>query len=104
MRIVRTPLQSPRANAFAERFVETARRECLDRLLIFHRRQLEAVLAQFVAHYNSHRPHRALDQQAPLESGQTLPRPIKHPDPTQLRRTDLLGGLIHEYRPWRELV
>jgi transposase InsO family protein len=56
------------------------------------------VLGEFVRHYNSHRPHRALDQRAPLESGQRLPRLIEHPDPTQLRRTDLLGGLIHEYR------
>ena len=98
MGIVRTPVRSPRANAFAERFVGTIRRECLDRLLIFHRRQLKAVLGEFVCHYNGHRPHRALDQQAPLESGRTLPRLIEHPDPTQLRRTDLLGGLVHEYR------
>ena len=98
MRIVRTPVRSPRANAFAERFVGTVRRECLDRVLIFHRRQLEAVLAEFVGHYNGHRPHRALAQEAPLESGGTPPQPVENPDPTQVRRTALLGGLSHEYR------
>jgi transposase InsO family protein len=98
MRVVRTPVRSPRANAFAERFVGTVRRECLDRLLIFHQRQLESVLGEFVSHYNSHRPHRALAQQAPLESERTPPRLIKHPDATQARRTTVVGGLIHEYR------
>ena len=98
MRIVRTPVQSPRANTFAERFVGTVRRECLDRLLIFDRRQLETVLGEFVGHYNGHRPHRALDQQAPLESRRTPPQTIEHPELTRQRRTDLLGGLIHEYR------
>jgi transposase InsO family protein len=55
VRIIRTPLQSPRANAFAERFVGTVRRECLDRMLVLHRRQLETVLSEFVDHYNEHR-------------------------------------------------
>ncbi len=66
IRIIRTPVRAPRANAFAERFVGTIRRECLDRMLIFARRQLEAVLAEYVDHYNRHRPHRSLDQASPL--------------------------------------
>ena len=98
VRIVRTPVRSPRANAFAERFVGTVRRECLDRLLIFHRRQLESVLGEFVRHYNSHRPHRALDQRAPVESEDAALSPIGYPHPTRLRRTDKLGSLIREYR------
>ena len=97
VRIIRTPLQSPRANAFAERFVGTVRRECLDRMLVFHRRQLETVLSEFVDHYNEHRPHRSLGQQAPLTVGKK-PLRISYPDPGQLRRSDKLGGLIHEYR------
>ena len=98
MRVVRTPVRSPRANAFAERFVGTVRRECLDRLLIFHRRQLHSVLVDFIGHYNGHRPHRSHDQQPPFESGVAPPLLIRHPDPTRLRRTDKLGNLIHEYR------
>jgi putative transposase len=68
-RIIRTPVRAPRANAFAERFIGTLRRECLDRTLIFGRRHLDGVLANYVAHYNGHRPHRSLDQQAPTYGG-----------------------------------
>ena len=96
IRIIRTPIRAPRANAFAERFVGTVRRECLDRMLIFGRRHLEHVLADYVVHYNDHRPHRSLDQQAPLSVGTNLAS-IGDPDLARLRRTDKLGGLIHEY-------
>ena len=95
IRIIRTPVQASRANAFAERFLGTIRRECLDRMLVFNRRQHEAVLAEFVDHYNSHRPHRALGQAAPLSPSRSL-APIPSPGPTYLRRADRLGGLIHE--------
>ena len=88
-------MRSPRANAFAERFVGTARRECLDRFLIFNRRHLERVLREYVEHYNEHRPHRALDQRAPKALG-PAPAPITEPDPLQLRRNEVLGGIIHE--------
>jgi transposase InsO family protein len=97
IRVIRTPPRAPRANAFAERFVGTIRRECLDRMLIFHRRQLETVLVEYVDHYNGHRPHRALDQKAPVSMSSASP-PISPLDPTHLRRTDRLGGLIHEYK------
>ena len=97
IRVIKAPVQAPRANAFAERFVGTVRRECLDRLLIFGRRHLEQVLAEYLVHYNGHRPHRALDQQAPLTFGAT-PNPARGPDPMGLRRTEILGGLIHEYQ------
>ncbi|MBF6557499.1 MAG: transposase [Acidimicrobiales bacterium] len=84
-------------SAFAERFVGTVRRECTDRLLIFGRTHLERVLAEYAAHYNDHRPHRSLDQQAPRTLG-VAPASIDKPDPTQVRRNAVLGGLIHEYR------
>jgi transposase InsO family protein len=66
-------------------------------MLIFHRRQLEMVLAVFIEHYNSHRPHRSLDQTPPLSMAPAAP-PASRPDTTQLRRSDRLGSLIHEYK------
>ncbi len=94
--VIRTPVHSPRANAFAERFVGTVRRKCLDRMLILHRRQLEVVLTEYVDHYHRHRPHGSLDQASPLSVG-CPQQPLSAPDATQLRRSDRLGGLIHEY-------
>ena len=96
IRIIRTPVRAPRANPFAERFIGTVRRECLDRMLILTRRQLEYVLAEYVEHYNTHRPHRSLDQASPLLKAPG-PRSTSSPNPTQLRRSDRLGGLILEY-------
>ena len=93
IRILRTPVRAPRANAIAERWIGTVRRELLDRMLIINRRHLTAVLTEYVAHFNDHRPHRALNQAAPLRS---LPPPAS-PSQLHLRRRDLLGGLIHEY-------
>jgi putative transposase len=93
IRILRTPVQAPRANAIAERWIGTVRRELLDRMLIVHRRHLEHVLAEYVTHFNHHRRHRTLDQAAPLRP---LP-PAASPSQLRLRRRDRLGGLIHEY-------
>jgi hypothetical protein len=88
-------LRAPEAKPFAERFVGTARRECLDRLLIFNRPHLEKVLTEYVAHYNSHRPHRSLDQRSPQQKAEPVPASVVYP--CHLRRRDRLGGLIHEY-------
>ena len=65
IRIVKSPIQAPRANAYAERFVGTVRRECLDHLPIAGQRHLRAVLAEFQTHYNSHRPHQGRQQRPP---------------------------------------
>jgi putative transposase len=65
IRVLRTPVRAPRANAYAERWVGTVRREVLDRMLIVGCRQLRSVLAEYVDHYNGHRPHRALGQAPP---------------------------------------
>jgi hypothetical protein len=67
--IIRTPVQAPNANAVAERWVGTVRRECLDHLLIVGRRQLVRVLRRYVEHYNQRRPHRSLDQATPVPWG-----------------------------------
>ena len=98
VRVIRTPLRAPNANAHVERWVGSVRRECLDRLLIFNRRQLEHVLRAYVRHYNTQRPHRALDLRPPDRPIQTSPTvPSRGSATTAIRRRDLLGGLIHEY-------
>ena len=94
VRIIRTPIRAPRANAFAERFVRTVRRECLDHVLIYGRRHLERVLQAYVGHYTEERPHRGLHLMTP--SGR---RSIECAGPTaQVLRHDVLGGVIHEYQ------
>jgi putative transposase len=90
--VIRTPPQAPRANAFAERWVGTVRRECTDRILIVSERHLATVLAQYVAHYNGHRPHRSLGQQPPNPSPHVVDL-----NAARLQRRPILGGLINEY-------
>ena len=93
IQIVKTPVRSPKANAFAERFVGTVRRECLDWLLILNRRHLEHVLRVFADHYNLHRPHRSLELTPPEATNRDQPVDSSH----GVKRRDRLGGLIHEY-------
>ena len=95
--IIRTPVRAPNANAHAERWVGSVRRECLDRLLILGHRQLEHVLRVYIRHFNQQRPHRALDLRPPDGGSGTGPSPKATVYPLQVRRRDLLGGLIHEY-------
>jgi putative transposase len=90
--IIPTPVRAPRANAIAERFIGTLRRECLDHLLITGPRHLAAVLQEYLEHYNTHRPHRTLRQLPP--AGSTPPR---SGSTTRPLRRDRLGGLIYEY-------
>jgi putative transposase len=95
IKVNHTPLQAPNANAHMERWVGTVRRECLDRILIVGRRQLEYVLGIYIRHYNRRRRHRALDLHPPDST--TTPPPLTTPHLHQIKRHDLLGGLIHEY-------
>jgi putative transposase len=92
IRVVLTAPQAPRMNAIMERWVGSVRRELLDRILIVSERHLRKVLTEYEAHFNTHRPHRALDQARPL---QELPDPVDA-DIKVIRR-DRLGGILHEY-------
>jgi putative transposase len=94
LKVIKAPIAAPRAKAHAERWVGSARRECLDRILIVSRRQLETVLCEYVAYYNTHRPHRSLDQQPPFAKTALIPAADHE---WRIRRRDRLGGLLHEY-------
>jgi transposase InsO family protein len=91
VRVVRTPVRTPQANAFAERWVGTVRRECLDWLLITGERHLRRVLREYAQHYNAARPHRALRLQPPLGPPRRAGRS------GAVYRLDRLDGLLHEY-------
>jgi putative transposase len=89
---VKIPPRSPRANAFAERFVLTARTEVTDRMLIFGQRHMRAVLAEYEAHYNGRRPHRSRQLHPPRPDHPTADLSRK-----RIKRRPVLGGLINEY-------
>jgi transposase InsO family protein len=92
-RIIKTPVRSPQANSFAERYVGTLRRECLDHLLIHGEQHLRQVLAEYAQHYNEHRPHQAREQRPPLhEPGQPIDLIAR------INRRHAVQGLISEYR------
>jgi putative transposase len=95
VRIVRTPTQAPRANAFAERWIRSARRECLDHILVHSERHLLHTLGEYVTHYNGHRPHQARQQLPPTVD--TAPPPITDLAAARVRRRTILNGLISEY-------
>jgi len=93
VRTIRTPIRSPKANAFAERTVKTLRHDVLDWTLILGRRHLDRVLKDYARHYNAERPHRGIDlrtpeQQSHVEPLESVPK---------IKRRELLGGLIYEY-------
>ena len=93
VRIIKTPVQAPRGNAIAERWIGSARRECPDRMLITSQRHLRLVLGEYADHYNGHRPHRTLQQNPP--AGRSHPPAAV--TSMRVRWRDRLGGLIREY-------
>jgi putative transposase len=93
--ILRTPPRAPRANAYAERWVRTLRRECLDRILIYNTTHLIAVLREYLAHYNWHRPHQGRGQRPPDRD--VLAAPVTDLGAVRVRRRKVLHGLINEY-------
>ena len=87
--IILTPYRGPNANAVAERWIRSAREECLDRLLILHPRHLQRVLGEYAEYYNHRRPHQGLDQQCPTAAW--------GPGDGGVCRRDVLDGIIHDY-------
>jgi putative transposase len=94
MAVLKIPARCPRANAYAERFVLTARAELTDRMLVFGNNHLQHVLNRYAQHYNQRRPHRSRDLQPPRPA-----YPISHLPADRIRRRTVLGGLINEYEP-----
>jgi len=92
VRVIKTPVRAPRANAVAERWVRSVGNACLDHLLVLGRRHLEWVLRGYLAHFNAERPHRSPALVPPAGS----PRSRGSPS-AEIRRRDVLGGLIHKY-------
>jgi hypothetical protein len=93
VRVIKTPVRSPRANSFAERYVGTLRRECLDHLLIYGERHLRRTLTEYARHYNQHRPHQSRQQRPPLDE------PGDAVDVTaRIKCRQVVHGLINEYR------
>ena len=91
--IIRTPPRTPVANAYAERWVGTVRRELCDRALIWNRRQVDQLLREYVEHYNTRRPHRSLGQRAPNNAEVVAYRPGQ-----PIRRHPTCDGIVNEYR------
>jgi transposase InsO family protein len=97
LKILETPIRTPVANTFAERWIGTLRRELLDRTIIRNHRQLERLVIDYLDHYNAHRPHRSLGQRPPLRNILDEP-PDQNPRPLQVIRTTRCDGLINEYQ------
>jgi putative transposase len=94
VRILRSPIRAPRANAIMERWIGGCRHELLDRTLIWNQHHLLQVLREYETHHNQHRPHRSLGQAAPLKS---LPPAVTDLDSFRLRRHTRVSGVINEY-------
>ena len=105
LRVLKTPVRTPQANAFCERVIGTMRRECLDWLIPFNERHLRLFLREWISHYNRGRPHTSLGPGFPERSPEVPPpKPSGHRLPARHRvaATPILGGLHHEYRLERE--
>ena len=96
IQVLKTAPRAPKANAYAERWVRTARTECLDWILVWNRRHLEQVLTEYLRHYNSARPHRGINLDVPVKLQEPVTGKVEQLH--RIERTDVLDGLIHEYR------
>ncbi|MGH3163139.1 MAG: integrase core domain-containing protein, partial [Streptosporangiaceae bacterium] len=94
-RVIQSAVQAPRMNSIMERWIGSYRRELLDRTLVWNQRHLMIVLREYEDFYNTHQPHRALKQAAPVRP---LPDGVADLDRFRVQRRDRAGGVIHEYR------
>jgi transposase InsO family protein len=95
IKVLRTPYQTPRANAVCERFLGSVRRECLDHFFIFHEKQLYRLLKAYVVYFNHARPHQGMQQQIPVPS---MPSALEHDASDKVLSVPVLGGLHHDYQ------
>ncbi len=95
LKVLKTPVRTPVANTFAERWIGSIRREVLDRTIIWNQRQLKRLVIDYIDHYNDHRPHRSLEQRPPNATGKPSPAP---PSTVTVLRSTRCNGLIHQYR------
>jgi len=106
LKVLPTPVQAPKANAYCERLMGTIRRECLDYVIPLSEMHLRKILREWVAHYNRGRPHASLGPGVPDSGGRPRPRRSTHrhelPADGRIRTQDVLGGLHHEY--WLEEI
>jgi putative transposase len=94
--MVKIPPRAPKANAYAERWVRSVRHECLNWVLVWNRRHLESVVAAYVMHYNTARPHRGIKLEVPGAAREPAPASLEQL--RRIERVDVLGGVVHEYR------
>ena len=94
LKVLKTPVRTPVANSFAERWIGSIRRELLDRTIIWNQRQLERLVFDYITHYNEHRPHRSLQQRPPQAANKPPPAPAKA---IAVLRSTRCNGLINEY-------
>jgi len=106
LKVLRTPVQTPKANAYCERLKGTIRRECLDYMIPLGEKHLRTILREWIAHYNQGRPHTSLGPGIPDLREKLIRRPKvqRHelPAACRIRIKDVLGGLHHEY--WLEEI
>ncbi len=90
MDVIRTPYRGPNANAYAERWIRSAREECLDKLLSINQAHLRCVMREYIAFFNTARPHQGFEQRIPIPK-------IPHKTAGSVRCRTVLGGIIHDY-------
>ena len=95
IKVLRTPYQTPRANAVSERFLGSVRRECLDHFLIFHEKHLSRLLMAYTVYFNQARPHQRIQQRIPDPPILSAPLPDQ---PPKVIAVPTLGGLHHDYQ------